>query len=141
MIDIDITMPIQILNILFLIVVMNIVLYRPVRKILDERQNKITTLSKDIETFDKNAKLRLEDFEQKLSEARSKAKAQFEGLRSEAQASGNEVIGNVRKEAEATKAEQFKELDAQFAAAQTELKGQIDTFAGEMASKVLGRAL
>lgn len=141
MIDIDVTMPIQILNILFLIVVMNIVLYRPVRKILEERQNKITTLNKDIETFNKNAKLRLEDFDRKLSETRAKAKAEFEGLRSEAQASGSEVIAKVRKEAEDTKAGQFKELDAQFAAAQAELKGQIDTFANEMASKVLGRAL
>ena len=128
MIDIDITMPIQIMNILFLIVVMNIVLYRPVRKILEERKSKITTLNKDIETFNKNAKLRLEDFDQKLSEARTKAKAEFEGLRSEAQESGNEVLANVRKEAEATKADQFKELKAQFTAAQTELKGQVDTF-------------
>ncbi len=141
MIDIDITMPIQIMNILFLIVVMNIVLYRPVRKILEERQNKITTLNKDIETFNKNAKLRLEDFDQKLSEARANAKAKFEGLRSEAQASGNEVIAGVRKEAEATKADQLKELNTQFDAAQKELKGQVETFANEMASKVLGRAI
>lgn len=141
MIDIDITMPIQIANILFLIVIMNIVLYRPVRKILEERQTKIASLSKDIETFNKNANLRLEDFEQKIRDARKTAKADFDALRADGQSAASEVIAKIRKEMEVTKGEQMKEIQSQFAAAQQTLKGQIGTFADEMASKVLGRAL
>jgi len=141
MIDIDITMPIQIANILFLIVIMNIVLYRPVRKILEERQSKIASLNKDIETFNKNAKLRLEDFEQKIREARQSAKTEFDALRTDGQTAASEVVGKIRKEMEATKGEQMKEIQSQFAAAQQALKGQVETFANEMASKVLGRAL
>ena len=141
MIEIDMTMPIQIANILILIVIMNIVLYRPVRKILEERQKKIASLNKDVETFDRNARLRLEDFDQKINEARNKAKAEFDGLRSAAQASGAEIVGKIRKEVEAAKAEQLKEIESQFAAAQKELQGQVESFAGDMASKVLGRAV
>ena len=139
MIDIDITMPIQIANILLLIVIMNIVLYRPVRRILEERQTKIASLNKDIETFNKNAQLRLEDFDRKLGEARIKAKGEFEALRGQGQSTAGDEVAKVRKEVEASKAEQLKVINTQFATAQQELKGQVETFAKEMASKVLGR--
>ena len=141
MITIDLTMPIQIINMLLLIVILNAVLYRPVRAILLERQQKIGGLDADIANFNKNAKLRLDEFDQKVKTARVKAKAEFDAARGAALAASGEKLGALRKEVEAGKAEQLKLIQQQFAAAQTELKGQIDIFATEMASKVLGRAL
>jgi len=141
MIDIDITMPIQIINMLLLIVILNAVLYRPVRNILIERQKKIGGLDSDIANFNKNAKLRLDEFDQKISEARAKGKVEYDAARGAAQAETSAKLAERRKEVEAAKAEQLQQIQQQFAAAQTALKGQIDIFAAEMASKVLGRAL
>lgn len=141
MIDIDLTMPIQIINMLLLIVILNAVLYRPIRNILIERQKKIGGLDADITNFNKNAKLRLDEFDQKIRDARSKAKVEFDAARSAAQGETGSKLAALRKEVEAAKAEQLQQIQQQFAAAQTALKGQIDTFATEMASKVLGRAL
>ena len=141
MIDIDLTMPIQIINILLLIVILNAVLYRPVRNVLLERQKKIGGLDGDIANFNKNAKLRLDEFDQKIREARAKGKAEYDAARGAAQAASGEKLAALRKEVEAAKAEQLQQIQQQFAAAQAALKGQIDTFAIEMASKVLGRAL
>ncbi|MBU0485435.1 MAG: hypothetical protein KKB30_13100 [Proteobacteria bacterium] len=141
MITIDLTMPIQIVNIIFLIVLMNIVLYRPIRSILAEREKKISGLGRDIEGFKNNGKLRLEEFDSKITEARISAKAKFDGARSTAQVDGADKIAAIRKEVEADKAEKFSQIETQFAAAGAELKGQIEGFAQEMASKVLGRAL
>lgn len=141
MITIDLTMPIQIINILLLIVILNAVLFRPVRTIIIERQKKISGLDGDVVNFNKNAKLRLDEFDQKIKEARSKAKAEFDAARGAAQAASAEKLTTLRKEMETAKADQLKQIQQQFAAAQTELKGQINSFATEMASKVLGRAL
>ena len=141
MIDIDITMPIQILNILFLIVLMNIVLYKPIRNILEERDKKTAGMKIDIDNFNKNAKLRLEEFDSKIRDARNKAKTEFENVRSAAQNAGAETLGQIRKEADTFKAEQLNLIAKEFAGAQQVLKGQVDGFANEMATKVLGRAV
>lgn len=141
MITVDITMPIHILNILVLIVVLNAVLYRPVRKILAERKVKIETLNSDIENFHKNAALRAEQFDQKLNDARRKAKHEFDTARSEAQSAGAETLKKIREESDKTKADQLKTVAGEVQAAEQALKGQIEGFATEMAVKVLGRAL
>jgi hypothetical protein len=53
MITIDITVIIQIINILILIVVMNAVLYKPVRTTLAKRKEKLDGLANAIDTFKK----------------------------------------------------------------------------------------
>lgn len=141
MITIDITMPIHIINMLFLIVVLNAVLYRPIRGILIERKKKIAGLRTDIENFEKNAQLRLEEFEQKLAEARTQAKGEFDAVRAEAQKAGAEKVAAIRAEADAEKGQQLSAIQEQFTKARQELQGQLDSFAGDMAEKILRRAV
>lgn len=141
MITIDITMLIQIFNILILIVIMNAVLYKPVRSILEQREKRLADLEKDVQTFNKNAQLRLQEFDSKLNDARRKAKSSVEGIRGEVQGEANEKIAAIRKEADAAKAEQMASIRAEFTTAKQQLSGQVATFASEMAAKVLGRAL
>lgn len=141
MITIDLTMPIQIANIIILIVIMNIVLYKPIRTILTEREKRISGLEKDVDEFNKNAKLRLEEFDAKLNGARSRAKTELDSVRGEAQAAGAEKLAEIRKGADAKKAESLAQIQDQFAKAGEELKGQVEGFASEMAAKIIGRAL
>lgn len=141
MITIDLTMPIQIANILILIVIMNIVLYRPIRTILAEREKRINGLEKDVDEFNKNAKLRLEEFDAKLNDARSRAKAELDTARNEAQAGGSEKLAEIRKESDGKKAESLALIHDQIGKAGEELKGQVEGFATEMATKIMGRAL
>ena len=141
MITIDMTMPLHLISILLLAVILNIILYRPIRNILEQRQAKISALNADIEKFEKNRQQRLEEFERKLQEARSKAKGEFEALKSATQAESSENLAALRSEVEGAKAGQLKEIESQFATARQELQGQVSAFAGAMAAKVLGRAL
>ncbi|MFO7605344.1 MAG: ATP synthase F0 subunit B [Desulfurivibrionaceae bacterium] len=141
MITIDLTMPIQIINVLILIVIMNIVLYRPIRTILAEREKRVSGLEKDVEEFNKNARLRLEEFDAKLNDARSRAKAELDQARGEAQAAGAEKVAGIRKEVDTRKAESLAQIQEQIGKAGEELKVQVEGFASEMAAKVLGRAL
>ena len=141
MITIDATMLIQIFNILILIVIMNAVLYKPVRSILEQRAKKLDEMEKDIQTFNRNAQLRLEEFDGKLNDARRKAKDAVDTTRGEAQSGANEKIAAIRQEADTAKADQLTQIRAEFSKAQQELSGQVDSFAAAMAAKVLGRAL
>ena len=141
MITIDLTMLIQIANMLLLIVVLNAVLYKPIRSIIEERQKKIGGLDEGIDQFKKNAVLRLDEFGQKMKDARIRAKKEYEAARNAALAESTEKLAGIRKEVDAQKTGQLAEIEKQFATAQTELQGQISGFANEMAGKVLGRAL
>ena len=141
MITIDITVLIQIINILILIVIMNAVLYKPVRTVLAKRKEKLAELANSIETFKKNAELRREEINRKLNDARSKAKEEIEKARSAAQTSTAESLAQVRQEALANKTAQLDEIKKQFTDAQQQLSGQIDSFASDMAAKILGRSI
>ena len=141
MITIDATMLIQIFNILILIVIMNAVLYKPVRSILEQRAKRLDEMEKEIQTFNRNAQLRLEEFDGKLNDARRKAKDAVDSVRGEAQSGANEKIAAIRQEADTEKADQLSQIRAEFSKAQQELTGQVDSFAAAMATKVLGRAL
>ena len=141
MITIDITVVIQIINILILIVVMNAILYKPVRTVLAKRKEKLDELANSIETFKKNAELRKEEISRKLNNARSKAKEEIEKARSDAQAETAESLSQVRHETTAHKTTQLEEIKKQFTDAQQQLSGQIDTFASDMAAKILGRSI
>jgi F-type H+-transporting ATPase subunit b len=141
MITIDMTLPMQIINIFILMMVLNVILYRPIRKILIERKEKLAGLATDVENYKKNAQLRVEEFDNKMNDARRTAKAKFDGARASATAAGNEKLAEIRAEADTAKAAQLATVASEFAAAQKELNGKIDDFAGEMAGKILGRAV
>ena len=141
MITIDITVIIQIINILLLIVVMNAVLFRPVRAALAKRKEKVAELTTAIETFKKNAELRKEEISRKLNDARSRAKEEIDKAKGAAQASTAESLAQVRQEATDSKNAQLIEIKKQFAEAQQQLSSQIETFASEMAAKILGRSI
>jgi F-type H+-transporting ATPase subunit b len=141
MIEIDLTMPVQIAFVLIMIVIMNIVLYKPIRSILAEREKRIGGLEKDVEEFHKNARLRLEEFDEKLNDARVRAKSELDRVRGEAQAAGNEKVAEIRKTVEARKAENQALIQTEFARASQELQSQVDGFAKEIAGKVIGRAV
>lgn len=139
MITIDTTMVIQILNILILIVVLNAVLYKPVRSILAKRKEKLAELSNEIDTFKKNAELRQEEINRKLGDARNRAKEELDKAKSGAQAASAESLAAVRQETTADKNTQLEEIQKQFVDVQQQLQGQIDSFAADMATKILGR--
>lgn len=141
MITIDITLVIHVINMIVLMIVLNSILYKPVQEILLKREAKLSALNKDVELFEQNARHRQEEVDRKIREAGSKAKKALDGARSEAQAAGAEKIAAIRQEADGEKEKQFAVIKTEVEAARKELQDNISSFAGEMASKILGRSL
>ena len=141
MITIDITLIIQVVNMIVLMFLLNGVLYKPIRKVLKERSGKMLGMQEEISKFEKNARLRQEEVDAKMAKASGKAKAALDSARAEAQVAGDEKLAAIKAEAEAVKSAKLTELKAEIDSAKTSLEGDLTGFATDMASKILGRSL
>ena len=141
MVTIDITMVIQMINMVVLMFLLNGILYKPIKKILKERSEKMQGMQNDVAKFEENARLRQEEVDAKMSKASGKAKAALDAARAEAQAAGDEKMASIKAEVEEFKEKQLTDINAQIDTAQQELKANLDGFATDMASKILGRAI
>ncbi|MCP4338047.1 MAG: ATP synthase F0 subunit B [Desulfobulbaceae bacterium] len=141
MITTDITLFIQVVNMIILMFLLNGVLYKPVRKILKERSGKLLGMQEEISKFEKNAKLRQEEVDAKMAQASGKAKAALDSARAEAQTAGDEKLAAIKAEAESVKDAKLAELQAEIGSARTSLQSDLTGFATDMASKILGRSL
>lgn len=141
MITMDITLVIQMVNIIILMFLLNKVLYKPVLGILRERTKKMKGTQEEIQRFDKDAQLRQEEVDRKMAQASSKAKEALDSARAEAAAAGNEKLAAIKAEVDADKEKKMTELKSQVESAGKSLQENLDTFAGDMAGKILGRSL
>ena len=141
MITMDITLVIQIINMFVLMFLLNRVLYTPVKKILKERSEKLQGMHAEISKYEKDAQLRQEEVDAKMAKASGKAKAALDSARADAQAAGDAKLAEIKSKADAMKEKQLAEIETQIGEARSSLKGNLDAFATDMASKILGRAL
>ncbi len=141
MITMDVTLFIQIINIIALMFILNAVLYKPVLQILRDRSEKMKAMQGEIGKFEKNARLRQEEVDKKMAKASGRAKAALDTARAEAAAAGNEKLAAIKAEAEAAKEKRMAEIKSQIESAGKGLQENLDSFATAMASKILGRSL
>ena len=141
MITVDITMVIHIINMIVLMIVLNVILYKPVLGILEKRQEKTDALLSDVEQFEQNARHRQAEVDKKMREASGRAKKALDGARSEAQAAGAEKVAAIRQESDGEKEKNLAEVKTQVETARKELLDNAAGFAQDMAGKILGRSL
>lgn len=141
MITIDASIWFQIIGMLILIVVLNSLLYKPIRQMLQERESKMAAIKEEAERFERNADQLLENFNAKLASARSQGMKKREELKAQAREEEKALIEESSKEASEKKQELLSQLTAQVEAARAELKAQAEAFAMEIAQKLLGRAI
>jgi F-type H+-transporting ATPase subunit b len=141
MVTMDITLVIQIVNMAVLMFLLNAVLYKPVKKILKERSEKLHGMQEVIVDFEQKAAIRQKEVDAKMAKASGKAKAALDSARAGAQAAGDEKLAAIKAEADVSKWEKIAEIKIQVETARKELQVGIDGFATDMAGKILGRSL
>lgn len=141
MISVDVTLLMHIVNMVVLMFVLNVILYKPVLGILEKRAQKIESLNGDVTQFEQNARQRQAELDQKMREASNKAKKALDGARAQAQSAGAEKLAVIRKESDGLKEKQLADLRSQVEVARKELEGNAAGFAQAMAGKILGRSL
>ena len=132
---------IQIINFVFLIWVLNVLLYRPIRKILAQRKEKIDGLELSIETSDKDAAQKDEAFVVGIKEARAKGFKEKEALMQEAADEERKIIAEINSKAQAELAEVRENIKGEAEVARESLQKEVDNFANQICQKILGRAV
>ena len=132
---------IQIINFLFLIWVLNILLYKPIRKILTQRKEKIDGLELSIITSDKDALEKDEAFAAGIKEARAKGLREKEVLVQQAMDEEKTIIADINRKAQAELAEIRGKIKKEAEVARESLQKEVDNFANQICQKIIGRAV
>jgi F-type H+-transporting ATPase subunit b len=132
---------IQIVNFVFLIWVLNLLLYKPIRKILARRKEKIDGLELSIETSDKDALEKDEAFAAGIKEARAKGVKEKEALMQLAADDEKKIVADINRKAQAELAEFREKIRIEAEVARESLQKEVDNFANQICQKILGRAV
>ena len=131
----------QMANFVFLIWVLNLILYKPIRNVLKQRKEKVTGLEQSIDSFQKDASDKEEAFNTGLRSARVKGLEKKETLLAEAASEEKEIISQINEKAQAELSQVREQVAKDVEVARQSLLKDVDGFAEAIGEKILGRAV
>ncbi len=132
---------IQVVNFIFLIFILNIILYKPIRSVLIQRKEKIAGLEEGIEAFERDAVEKEDAFALGIKDARANGLKEKEVLLTAAAEEEKKIIEKINKKAQADLAEVREKIVKDAEVAKTSLLKEIDGFANAIGEKILGRTV
>ncbi len=141
MINIDWTIGLQFANFLVLMAVLNFLLYRPLRDILDRRKSTVDGSYQKAKALETQIQDKMAAYEQKVQEAKAKGVAEKNALRQAAAKEEAAILGKAHNQAAERLDDIKKQVVAEAVEARAALKKETSSLAADIASKVLGREL
>jgi F-type H+-transporting ATPase subunit b len=140
-INIDLAIVFQLVNFLVLMLVLNVFLYKPIRKVLAERQGRIAEAKSRAEEVDQDVQAKMADYEARLRSMKTGAADERGALLKEAQAEEAAILEAARKEATETLSAIKVRVAKESADARVLLQEQAKALSVDICEKVLGRSL
>lgn len=137
----DWTFLLQMANFLFLIWILNLILYKPIRNVLKQRQQRVSGLEENITACQKDVKDKEDAFMAAIRDARAKGMKKKEALMAEATEEEKQIVANINEKAQADLAKVREKIVEDTEAVRNTLMKEIDSFAEAIGHKILGRAL
>jgi len=137
----DSSLLIQIANFVFAIWVLNLLLYKPIRKILSQRKEKVDGLEHSIESATRDAEEKDEAFAAGIKKARSKGIDQKNALMQEATDEEKSILAGINRKAQEELEQVHDQIKQEAEVARDSLQKEIDSFADQISEKILGRAV
>jgi F-type H+-transporting ATPase subunit b len=141
MLNIDYTLLVQIANFLFLLILLNIIAYRPIRNILNKRNEEISAFQHSIEDYQEKASQREEDLRTNIVTARKDGMKQREGFKGEGQEEEKAMLREAHAAAEIRIEEAKNEIQGSLDAVRESLQSEVEGFSQQLAEKILGRSM
>lgn len=132
---------IQIANFVFLIFALNFILYRPIRKILSDRREKIQGLASSTENATKSLQEKEATLAKAIKDARARGLKEKENLVKQAEAEERKLIEAINARAQSELAQTRQKIAGEAESVRQSLQQQVETFASEITKKILGRAV
>lgn len=141
MISVDGSVLIQIVNFLILVFVLNLILFRPIRRILIERKEKIDGLESSISACEKDAKEKDEAFLNGIKEARANGLKAKNAFLQEAAEAEKKMIAEINNKAQENLARAQEKIAKDVEAVRASLLKDVNKFADIIGQKILGRTV
>jgi len=141
MISINVTFFIQMVNVLILVFLMNLFLYRPIRRFVAQRNQFVAEQREAIEGAEAETAGAIREFEARIVEARKQGREKIQEIKTAAyeQEKGmlQAALDQAGKQVQATR----MTIQDDVRKAGEQLKSQVEAFSVELAQKILGRNL
>lgn len=141
MISIDLAFIVQFVNFLLLMLLLNFLLYKPVRKILTDRDAETAAARERTAAVDREVQEKMELYEMKLHQTKAGAQEEKTKVINEAREKEAALIESARSDAAATLSTIQGQVAAQAQDARKYLREQAEFISREICEKVLGRSL
>jgi len=141
MINIDVTLLIQMANFLVLLFLMNLILYRPIRRIVAQRNKRIAEQQAVIDGADAEAAAVVQEFNVKIQEARKLGRQKIQEHKAAAYDQEKDLLQQAGEQVAKQLQEMRAKVQSDIAAAREQLRGQVRSFSTSLAQKILGRSL
>jgi F-type H+-transporting ATPase subunit b len=141
MIDIDKTLLIQIINFLVLLIALNFILFKPIRKVMQEREQGISGAFGDAKAAQDRMQGLMDSYNTSLAEAKQKATTSYNTMYQQGLDAQRDTIAAERAKAGEALDKARAEIAAASTAARADLRKEAERLSQEITVKMLGRAV
>lgn len=141
MIELNLAFVVQLINFGILVLVLNIFLYKPIRKVLADRRQVIDSARDKAASVDLEVQEKMALYEARLRDAKAEAAGRRAEALKLAQAEEAVVLEKARKESSASLGAIREKVAKEAAEARALLVAQAELLSGEICEKILGRSL
>ena len=141
MIDINITLLWQLANFIVLLIVLNFILFKPIRQVMLEREQGISSAVEDAKAAQERMQSILDQYNTSLAEAKQKATTTYNTVYQQGLDAQRDMIVAERAKAAELLDKARKEIAVASTAARADLQKEAERLSQEITSKLLGRAV
>jgi F-type H+-transporting ATPase subunit b len=140
LISINETLILQIISFLIFLFIINRIMFRPLRKVMNERESYIENIQKDIVAAENQLEDLTNQIQAQEKAVRSEAFEQKEQLEASGSQQAAEIFASTREEINTLRAEAQKEVDARISAARKHVQKESEDLAKNIIETVLYRS-
>jgi F-type H+-transporting ATPase subunit b len=141
MIDINITLLWQLANFIVLLITLNFILFKPIRQVMREREQGISSAFGDAKVAQDRMQNIMERYNASLAEAKQKAVTTYNGIYQQGLDAQRDMISAERAKAGEMLDKARVEITEASTAARADLKKEAERLSQDISSKLLGRAV
>jgi F-type H+-transporting ATPase subunit b len=131
----------QVIPFLVVLVGLHFIIFKPMLRLLAEREKAIVQDRKDAEELEGQVQEKMTELEERLAQAKAAANADRRERREEIRQREEEILTEARNKAEVMVDKARAEIEAEAEAARRTLREESEGLAKDVASSVLGRAV
>ena len=140
LISINETLIVQVISFLIFLFIINRIMFRPLRQVMDERKSHIDRIQQDIDKAQSEYESLTDQIKARENDVRNEAHQQRLQLTAKGQQQAADIIASTREEINNLQTETEKQVDLQIAAAREQVELEAEDLSKQIIATVLHRS-